>query len=74
MAVVPFRVSGPAASQQLAAQLLQVGPYSLLMHQRPQDSGNTAHLQRALEQQQVRYTADLPMVCRALELQAVASK
>eukprot|EP00878_Enallax_costatus_P006918 GHUV01007249.1.p2 GENE.GHUV01007249.1~~GHUV01007249.1.p2 ORF type:complete len:138 (+),score=73.30 GHUV01007249.1:778-1191(+) len=52
MALVPFRVSGPAASQQLDSQLLQVGPYSLLLHQRPKDSGNTAHLRKQQRQQQ----------------------
>jgi hypothetical protein len=54
MALVPFRVAGAAASQQLGEQLLQVGPDSLLLHQRPKESGNTAHLQRAATRQQVR--------------------
>lgn len=51
MALVPFRVSGQAASQQLDSQLLQVGPFSLLLHQRPKDSGNTAHLTQAGQEQ-----------------------
>lgn len=54
MALVPFRMAGAAASQQLGEQLLQVGPHSLLLHQRPKESGNTAHLQRATEKQLVR--------------------
>eukprot|EP00775_Hariotina_reticulata_P000205 gene205-399_t len=44
MAIVPFRVSGPAASQQTEQQFLQIGTYSLLLQQRPQDSGNVDHL------------------------------
>ncbi|KAF6250360.1 hypothetical protein COO60DRAFT_1647296 [Scenedesmus sp. NREL 46B-D3] len=44
-------MAGAAASQQLGEQLLQVGPHSLLLHQRPKESGNTAHLQRAAEKQ-----------------------
>jgi hypothetical protein len=53
MALVPFRVAGAAASQQLGEQLLQVGPHSLLLHQRPKESGNTAHLHRTAHRQQV---------------------
>lgn len=52
MALVPFRVSGPAASQQLEQQLLQVGPHSLLLQQRPHESGNTEHLKVQQQQQQ----------------------
>ncbi|WIA13223.1 hypothetical protein OEZ85_006815 [Tetradesmus obliquus] len=52
MALVPFRVAGAAASQQRGQQLLQVGPHSLLLHQRPKESGNTAHLQRVADRQQ----------------------
>jgi len=44
MAIVPFRVSGPAASQESEQRFLQIGPYSLLLKQRPQDSGNVDHL------------------------------
>jgi hypothetical protein len=54
MALVPFHVAGAAASQQLGEQLLQIGPHSLLLHQRPKESGNTAHLQRTADWQQVR--------------------
>ncbi|WIA33371.1 hypothetical protein OEZ86_006508 [Tetradesmus obliquus] len=52
MALVPFRVAGAAASQQLGQQLLQVGPHSLLLHQRPKESGNTAHLKHAADRLQ----------------------
>lgn len=59
MALVPFRVSGPAASQQLDSQLLQVGPYSLMLHQRPQASGNAAHLMKSRAQQQQQQGEDV---------------
>jgi hypothetical protein len=59
MALVPFRGAGAGASQQLGEQLLQVGPHSLLQHQRPKESGNTAHLHR---------TADRQHVCGALHM------
>jgi hypothetical protein len=55
MALVPFRAAGAAASQQLGEQLLQVGPHSLLLHQRPKESGNTAHLHRQASRLQVNY-------------------
>lgn len=32
---------------------MQVGPYSLLLRQRPEASGNTAHLQNRARQEQV---------------------
>jgi hypothetical protein len=47
MALVPFTVTVPAASQDLEERLLQVGPYSLLLRQRPRASGNTARLDGA---------------------------
>jgi hypothetical protein len=52
MALVPFRVTGPSAAQDMEERLLQVGPCSLLLQQRPQASGNTAHLLGQQQQQQ----------------------
>lgn len=50
MALVPFKVNGPAAGQDLEERLLQVGPVSLLLRQRPHASGNTAHLKQQQQQ------------------------
>lgn len=57
MALVPFSVAGAGASQDLEQRLMQVGPYSLLLRQRPEASGNTGHLKAgAVKQRPIGHT------------------